>query len=502
MISIAVLRGGRRAVIVVAVVAVAALSLLVAVQTLRAQQLVPSEPLAPELNVVKSVDKREATAGSTLAYTIIITNSGGFTGATLTDTLPAGLTYLDNSLSVAGGGTSGVLGDVITWTGAVNIGAPITVTFGGVLDSALPVGEQIANSAEVTGTGVLLTATAATTIIEQGPTDIYLPLVAKPWPQPGPITLNPIGRPNSSNKWIISWSQGGDFVTGYEIQEAHTADFAAATTYSLTDPDITAVEAGHAPSFRNVYYYRIRAVGPGGPGPWSGTESVAGGYRDDFNDTSSGWGIRRTTYIEEVRTWYEPYNNGQDHRLIIQVEDPFDWGITSPLAPAPTIPYAIEYRAEIAHLGNLVSHGLVFGGDWNGQPCPDWSSVEGVYQHTNCFNQFYNTNIIWHGPLLLLFERVDRLFWCPECGDSPMKRLGDDPWPSTGVPNVNANGANTYRAEVRSDGIKLFANNQEYFQTSDSRWVNNPYFGIFASTNEYSNSTWRIEYFQITPLDQ
>jgi uncharacterized repeat protein (TIGR01451 family) len=504
MMVLAVLRGGRRAAVAVAIT-LATISLLIAVQTLRAQQLVPSEPEAPEIQLVKSVSKNQATAGSTLGYTVVLSNSGTeWAGAMFTDTLPAGLTYVAGSLTVVGG-PPGEGGNVITWSGAVNVNTPITLTFSALLDSSLPAGEVITNTAEVevTATGEVLTVTTTTTIVEQTDTNLYLPLISKPVPVPGPVTLNPISRPNSSNQWIISWSGGSVHTTGYELQESHTSDFSAVTTYPIDDHNATARQANHPPSFRNVYYYRIRAVGPGGHGPWSGTQMVIGGYRDDFNDNTSGWAIRRTTFIEKVRTWYEPYNNGQDNRLIMQVEDSWDWGITSPLAPAPSIPYAIEYRAEIAHLGNLVSHGVVFGGDWNGQPCPDWSSVPGVYQHTNCFNHFYNTNIIWHGPLSLIFEWVDRLVWCPECGGSPMKRLGDTPWhPITGVPNVNANGANTYRVEVRANGIRLFANNQQYFQTNHTTWVNEPYFGIFASTDEYSNSTWRINYFQILPLDE
>jgi uncharacterized repeat protein (TIGR01451 family) len=504
MMSLAVLRGGRRAA-TTAAMAMAAILLLLAVQTLRAQQLAPSEPQAPEVQVVKSVDKQEATAGSILAYTIAVSNSGDASGnIALTDTLPAGLTYQSGTLAVVGGGTYGESAGVITWSVAVNVGNPVELTFQAALDEGLTVGEEIVNlvAVEVAETAEVFTDTATTTVVEQGDTEIFLPLITRPLPVPGPVTLNPIGRPNSNNQWIISWSAGTN-TTGYELQEAHTADFAAATTYSITDPNTTAVQASRTPSFRNVYHYRIRAVGPGGYGPWSGTQAVIGGYRDDFNDHSSGWAIRRTTYIEEVRTWYEPYNNGQDHRLIMQVEDPWDWGIVSPLAPAPAVPYAIEYRAEIAHLGNLVTHGAVFGGDWNGQLCPDWSSLPGVYEHTNCFNRFYNTNIIWHGPLSMLFERVDYLVWCPQCAGSPMKRLSHDPLPpATAIPNVNSNGANTYRIEVRAGGIRLFANNQQYFQYGDTRWIDGPYFGIFASTDEYSNSTWRIDYFQVLPLDE
>ena len=36
---------------------------------------------------------------------------------------------------------------------------------------------------------------------------------------------------------------------------------------------------------------------------------------------------------------------------------------------------------------------------------------------------------------------------------------------------------------------------------TDTRWVNNPYFGFFTSTDLIGNSTWRFEYIQVVPVD-
>jgi hypothetical protein len=231
-------------------------------------------------------------------------------------------------------------------------------------------------------------------------------------------------------------------------------------------------------------------------GDWSVAASVVVGYRDDFTNSDGGWEIRRTTHIDEVRSWYE--NNDW---FILQVEDSWDWGIASPFkVEAPSVPYVIEYRSQIAHKANLVSHGAVFGGDWPGQICPNPSTVEGWYEHELCFNHFYNTNTIYYGPLKLLFERIDELVWCPTCGGSPMKRLGDVR--DTGeIPNVDADNWNTWRIEVRNSGIQVFANGDHFYSYGDTRWVNEPYFGVFASTDEYSNSTTRFDYYQVMPLD-
>jgi len=164
----------------------------------------------------------------------------------------------------------------------------------------------------------------------------------------------------------------------------------------------------------------------------------------------------------------------------------------------------IEYRTEVANFGNLVSHGLVFGGDFPGPICPDWSSLPGVYEHELCFNHFYLPNAIWYGPIKMQFERVDYLVWCPGCDGSPMKRLSNDysKWFLVDpVGSAVPNGWNTWRVEVRNNGLKLFVNDQQYATSSDTRWVNEPYFGVFGSTDEYSNSTTRWDYVEVRPLD-
>jgi hypothetical protein len=127
--------------------------------------------------------------------------------------------------------------------------------------------------------------------------------------------------------------------------------------------------------------------------------------------------------------------------------------------------------------------------------------------HEDCFNHFYNTNTIFYGPLKLLFERVDRLEWCLDCGGSPMKRLGDiNPGNIKTYKLVDPTGWNNYRVEVRADGIKVFAAKRGFvpelqYEYKDTRYVNSPYFGLFASTDEYTNALWRFDYFEVLPLD-
>lgn len=325
---------------------------------------------------------------------------------------------------------------------------------------------------------------------------IYMPLVSS---APPTVTLNSIGRPNSANQWNVTWSDGGANVSQYELQESDSASFTAVTTYTLTT---TSQQIQHPASLDNSYYYRVRAYTPAGITAWSNVESIVGGYRDDFNSANSGWQMRRTTNLDRV---WGHYVNGN---FEIVSDDGFDWGIFSPLRAAPTPPYAIEYYAKIGTQTVASSHGAVYGGDWTGQPCPDYSSLPGVYSHTICFNHFYNTNLIWYigqgSALSLVWERVDYLVWCPSCGGSPMKRLTNNAgsWVYVNpVPNVSPNDWNTWRVEVRGNGTKLFVNNQQYASSADTTWVNDPYFGLFVSTDSYEPGRWLVDYYQVTYLN-
>jgi hypothetical protein len=327
----------------------------------------------------------------------------------------------------------------------------------------------------------------------------YLPLTTFGLaPEPGQVTLT-VGEPNGLNAWPVSWT-ADPLATRYELQEAHQSDFSDAQ--SINAGQQTSMLLTRTPSPQNVYYYRVRSLIGGQAGPWSNVGRVVGGFRDDFEDPGSGWAMRRTTYIEEVHSRY------QDGYLVLDVNDRWDWGITSPGMPAPRVPYVIDFFAMIDGGGaNLWSFGAIFGGDWPAAQCPMSTDADGWYMHGDCFNQFYNTNTIFYGPLKLLFERVDHLEWCLDCGGSPLKRLGDiNPGSIKTLKLVDPTGWNHYRVEVREDIIKIYAAKIGFtpelqYTYRDTRYIDNDYFGLFASTDEYTNGIWWFDNFQVMPLD-
>ncbi|MCP4359307.1 MAG: hypothetical protein GY796_14940 [Chloroflexi bacterium] len=431
--------------------------------------------------------------GKTVFYALTLENSGNFS----------------DTYAIDG---SGVWSPVIP-VNLVSLAAYETAVVTVSIQIPLGASEGEADTAVITATSqsqsTLSDAVTLTTTV--GFYRAFLPVLRFDEPLP-PVIITPTAtRPNSNNNWVITWTdQYTELIASYDLQESQDPDFATGVTTYQLDRLVTSQRFNmHDPSPYNVYYYRLRSRNiPGDVSAWSTPIKVISAYYDEFDDNSTGWDRRRVTHIDETIAWYEIDVSQDKDWLIVQSLDSWDWVIASPLMPAPEVPYKIEYDSKHANLGNLVSHGAAYGADWNGDLCPDPSTVEGWYEHTACFNHFYNTNTIWFGDLKLLFERVDYLEWRPQDGGSPMKRGSDSGYFDGGgwfliprIPHTDANDWNSWRIEVRETGMKFYANGRLYATSDDTRWIHDPYFGIFASTDEYSNSTARIEFFKITPLD-
>ena len=452
----------------------------------------------------KTASESSVTPGGTFEYTIAIHNTGEFDiPATMTDTLPNQLNYIDSECVAFITDQCDFAGGVMTWRGTVPEGGAATITIHVQLKNGVAGDTEVVNTARIVSAEQDIERSATITVdeAESSPLQLLPLTIYGLLPEPGPVTLH-VGQPNGQNAWTLSWTESPG-AHAYEIQEAHQADFSGAVTIGVGP--VVSHQVSKSPSPSNVFYYRVRSRVGDQFGAWSNVGQVVGGYRDDFDDPNSGWTMRRSTYREEVTGFYE------SGRYVMQIIDRYDWGIVSPLKPAPRVPYAIDF--EMRTISQIYAHsaGMVFGGDWGGETCPPGTSFDEWYRHDKCFNHFYNTNTIYNDsnasrPVLqLLFERVDRLEWCQGCGGSPMKRVGDTS-DLNNLNNVDAREWNHFRIEVREDSIKLFAApvGQELrleHEYDDTRWINSPYFGFFASTDVIDNLTWRFEYVQVMPLD-
>lgn len=110
----------------------------------------------------KTVDQAVVQTGDTVKYSIVL-NNGGLTNllnVQVTDALPPFLTYINNSLTATGGSYSYSNG-VISWTGPVNAGQSVDISYEAVVSPTLG---SIVNSAVISGGGETITRTATVTV--------------------------------------------------------------------------------------------------------------------------------------------------------------------------------------------------------------------------------------------------------------------------------------------------------------------------------------------------
>ncbi len=96
------------------------------------------------------VDKTTARPGDSLFYTVTLRNVGvaPASAASLVNAIPDHTSYIPNSLSVSGGGMATEEGGLISWTGPINVGSPVAITYGVTVTSSFA-GFTVTNRADV-----------------------------------------------------------------------------------------------------------------------------------------------------------------------------------------------------------------------------------------------------------------------------------------------------------------------------------------------------------------
>jgi len=460
-----------------------------------------AQPLADETEITelvcsKSVNLSEASPGEVLTYLITIQNTGEAAGTVLmTDTLPTELECTSTSVS-ADFGTPNVVDNVVTWQGDFGGGYGQTnhITVSAQITSEIssqPV--WITNTAEITGGGTYVTVTAGTQVADTY--YCYLPLVTRRYP-PVP-TLNAIPEPDAVGNYTVSWtSVEWAELDRYVLQESTSSSFGTISQEWTTSGTSQAVQ--HDPG-SGTFYYRVRADDDDywGQGPYSNVQAVtlaSWSYYYDFNHVGrilNPWPVRRTTYwngaVEGIAWTEEPADRPDS--IFILMNDRFDFALASPMEPAPAPPYVIETKAAIHDPGNLVSYGIVFGGN-GGSPCP-------AYRDTGCFTHYYRLDVIWNGgSLKAQFKRID--YHEPESDEQRGHARGVTLIDYVYVSDDH-DGWHTWRFEVKPTGIDIYFDDKLYGSTSDTTYVNEPYFGIWASANEYKPAIGRYDYFYVYP---
>jgi hypothetical protein len=277
-------------------------------------------------------------------------------------------------------------------------------------------------------------------------------------------------------------------VTEYEVEESINEAFVGATS-TIIPGGTNNLVVTKLLSLNNLYYYRVRATGGFGETPWSNIQQVRGGYRDDFNFDTSGWSMRRQDTDTVVNDSF--YRDGH---LVLEMDSSYDYQIVSSLAPAPAPPYQLEARIRLVGVDNLHSYGMIFGGDWNGQQCPN-------NDYSSCFNHYYRLNVVWSGNLndrlTVQMKRIDY----HEPPENSGRGIDLMSWRTVEV-NPPSENWQTWTFKVYANGvIRLFLNGQQIHETFDTKYINDPYFGAFSSTDEYNGLEAEFEYFEASFLD-
>jgi uncharacterized repeat protein (TIGR01451 family) len=309
------------------------------------------------------------------------------------------------------------------------------------------------------------------------------------------VVLNNVPAPDSSGSYVVSWQGVPGYTPGsYVLQESTDANFASVTA-SWTVGGNTTAQVVQKGSELGTWYYRVRADAPcWGQGPWSDVKSVssARSYYYEFNSPTKVkplWPIRRTSYwrgdIAGV-TWSEE----QGGSAYIVMDDRFDFSIASPMEEAPRPPYVLQFKARVHDPANLTTYGIVFGGN-GGSPCP-------AYRDTGCFEHYYRLEVIFYSStgMTVGFKRID--YHEPESSESRGKGRGPELLAYRNV-GVSAADWHTWKFVVKTNGIEVYLDGVLFGTTSDSAYVNEPYFGIYASANEYKPAISRYDYLYVYP---
>jgi hypothetical protein len=211
-------------------------------------------------------------------------------------------------------------------------------------------------------------------------------------------------------------------------------------------------------------------------------------FRDDFTNPVADWVVRRTSAPDPAVA----VTRYADGRLRTELHDRWDYAIFSPMIEAPAPPYNIQMTTRIVHFANLTSYGIVFGGN-RGTVCPPIDrSTSG--DPNGCFFHYYRLNVIWGGYLKFQVKRID--YHEADKGKARgLSLLGEGFSDISAV--TSADNWNFWEIKVRDNGFAVYVNNQLLGWTTDTTYIHDPLFGIFASTDEYNSSVFEHEFYYV-----
>lgn len=331
-----------------------------------------------------------------------------------------------------------------------------------------------------------------TTIAERAcPCSVYLPMLFIPLPQPtNLVTSRPTNTGNGVDfSWTLMWNGPTRSGLTYELQESHNSSFSDVDTYQVSSG--TTRQISQPRSTNNTFYYRVRAKTNVFTSDWSNVVKVVSAYHDDFNDNTSGWRLIRQDADDTNNQGY--YKEGH---WVMEVDGRWDYALSAPLKEAPAPPYRISYAYWMGTPDSLNEAGMIWGANYDGGDCP-------LKANSNtCYDHYYRIQALWNGPNDRLQTKIKRIEFHDESGN---QGRGYDIFNPTDINVGNVNDPNNpmkWVIEYYANGdIKLYTNGTLRKQLNDSKYLNDPYFGFFAGTDEYLGTEPHIAYFTVEPIE-
>lgn len=262
------------------------------------------------LSVAKS-GPSTATQGGSVTYTLTLTESGpsNATSVTLTDTLPAGLTFVTASFSQGAVSSAGnTVSDVIA---TLAVGATVTGT---VVAQVIAAAGTVTDTASVStstsvGAGSQTTATASSSVTV-GPIVLSaLPFAAVEFAPATSVTVATFTAagglvPPSTFSATIAWGDGGTSV-GTVVQNGSTYAVVGSHTYGVDNGQpivtVTVTEPGAMASATVAVSIQEAPLPPGSPGTFL-DQPIQEVLEHAFNQPTTGGQI---TQVETAMLWLD-----------------------------------------------------------------------------------------------------------------------------------------------------------------------------------------------------
>ena len=218
---------------------------------------------------------------------------------------------------------------------------------------------------------------------------------------------------------------------------------------------------------------------------------IAGNYRDDFDNSNTGWEMRRTD-INNTSNWEVNYLPAEELELV--VDSTHSYIIASPLVAAPEPPYNIELRARFTDQSeDRHIYGIVFAADWNGNECPN-------NNYSSCFNRYYLLRVEWDetnvgDPKL---EFMLRRIYDHDGSNNP---LAVDLVGWTGLGIATAHHWHEWDIRFEEDGdIKISFDDVLVASTNDTNSFGQRYFGLSVETRDNGDGRVKFDYFKVNEI--